>query len=70
MADATTTILNKPAWVDLSSSDPIASREFYASLFGWDITVSADPQYGGYAMAKIGAKRSPRSSTRDSRCLT
>ena len=56
MADATTTILNKPAWVDLSSSDPTASREFYASLFGWDITVSADPQYGGYAMAKIGDK--------------
>src|SRR5665811_2138314 len=54
MADATGAGVNKPAWVDLSSSDPAASRAFYSGLFGWDITVSADPQYGGYAMAKIG----------------
>jgi predicted enzyme related to lactoylglutathione lyase len=56
MADPTATIVNKPVWVDLSSSDPAASREFYSSLFGWDIAVSADPQYGGYALAKIGDK--------------
>lgn len=57
MAQTTTTALtNKPAWVDLSSTDAAGSREFYAKLFGWDLEVSADPQYGGYATAKLGDK--------------
>jgi predicted enzyme related to lactoylglutathione lyase len=56
MAEATSTVANKPAWVDLASSDPAASREFYAKLFGWQIDVSPDPQYGGYGMARIGGK--------------
>ena len=56
MADATTAVANRPAWVDLSSSDPAASREFYSNLFGWQIEVTSDPQYGGYAMAKVGGK--------------
>jgi predicted enzyme related to lactoylglutathione lyase len=55
MAQATTTTLtNKPAWVDLSSTDAAGSRDFYAKLFGWDLEISEDPQYGGYATAKIG----------------
>jgi len=62
---------NRPAWVDLSSSDPAASREFYTRLLGWDIQVSPDPQYGGYAMATdagvglagIGAKMDPNAPT-------
>lgn len=53
MADVRTEIASKPVWVDLSSSDPAASREFYGQLFGWDIQVTPDPQYGGYAMAKV-----------------
>ena len=56
MAEASTVVANKPAWVDLSSSDPAGSREFYAKLFGWKIEVNPDPQYGGYAMANIGDK--------------
>ena len=56
MADATTTTANRPAWVDLSSSDPTGSREFYSKLFGWSVEVSPDPQYGGYAIAQIGGK--------------
>lgn len=56
MTDATAALVNRPMWVDLSSADPAGSREFYARLFGWDIAVSEDPQYGGYAMAKIGAR--------------
>ena len=56
MASEVTAIVNRPAWVDLSSSDPAASRAFYAKLFGWDVEVSADPQYGGYALAKIGGR--------------
>ena len=53
MADAATAVANKPAWVDLSSSDPAGARAFYSKLFGWDAQVNPDPQYGGYALAKI-----------------
>jgi predicted enzyme related to lactoylglutathione lyase len=56
MAEARAAIANKPVWVDLSSSDPAASREFYSKLFGWEIEVATDPQYGGYALAKIGGE--------------
>ncbi|MBJ7614874.1 MAG: glyoxalase [Candidatus Nephthysia bennettiae] len=56
MAETETSVANKPVWIDLSSSDPAASREFYSKLFGWGIEVAADPQYGGYAMAKVGGK--------------
>ncbi len=45
---------NRPGWIDLSSADAAASREFYGGLFGWDIEVNPDPQYGGYALARIG----------------
>lgn len=54
MTQVATTLTNKPAWVDLSSTDAGGSREFYSKLFGWNIEVSEDPQYGGYATAKIG----------------
>lgn len=56
MAEAKTAVANKPVWIDLSSSDPAASREYYSKLFGWKVEVSPDPQYGGYAMATIGGK--------------
>lgn len=56
MAQAITDIANRPSWVDLSSSDAAASRDFYAKLFGWDVEVNDDPQYGGYALARIGGK--------------
>ena len=56
MAETTALAINKPIWMDLSSSDPAASREFYAKLFGWQVEVNPDPQYGGYALAKVGGK--------------
>jgi predicted enzyme related to lactoylglutathione lyase len=56
MAQATQTLVNKPAWIDLSSTDAPASRDFYAKLFGWQVDVNPDPQYGGYALAKLGGK--------------
>jgi predicted enzyme related to lactoylglutathione lyase len=56
MDEAKTAAAGKPAWVDLSSSDPAASRAFYAKLFGWDVEVSPDPRFGGYAMATIAGK--------------
>jgi predicted enzyme related to lactoylglutathione lyase len=55
MAAMVRTRLNRPVWVDLSSSDPEAARNFYAKLFDWKLEVSEDPQYGGYATAKLGS---------------
>jgi Predicted enzyme related to lactoylglutathione lyase len=56
MTESTATATNTPAWIDLSSADPAAARDFYAKLFGWQVEVNPDPQYGGYALAKIGGK--------------
>ena len=55
MAQTATAIINKPSWVELSTPDVEAARSFYARIFGWQIDVSPDPQYGGYAIAKIEA---------------
>ena len=71
MATTATATLNKPAWVELSTPDATASHDFYARLFGWDVEVSPDPQYGGYGMARIdgvdaagiGPKQSPEAPT-------
>lgn len=54
MADIATATLNKPSWVDLSTSDASGAVAFYSQLFGWDIQINPDPQYGGYAIAKVG----------------
>ena len=62
---------NRPAWVELSTSDPAAARDFYTRLFDWRIEVSDDPQYGGYGMARVSAadaagiapKQSPEAPT-------
>ncbi len=56
MAEARTAVASKPVWVDLSSKDAAGAREYYAKVFGWKIEVNPDPQYGGYALAKIGGK--------------
>ena len=54
MAQVATAVINKPAWIDLSTTDPEAARGFYSKLFGWNLEISEDPQYGGYATAKLG----------------
>ena len=56
MAETKTAIANKPAWVDLSTTDAAGARDFYAKVFGWKIEVNPDPQYGGYGMAEVGGK--------------
>ncbi len=53
MSDARTAIASKPMWVDLGSTDPEGSRAFYSQVLGWQIDVSDDPQYGGYAVASL-----------------
>jgi uncharacterized protein len=57
MAEAKTAIANKPIWVDLSTTDAAAARDFYSKLFGWKIEVQPDPQYGGYGMGKLGDRQ-------------
>jgi predicted enzyme related to lactoylglutathione lyase len=39
--------LGTPCWVELLTSDPARSQEFYGRLFGWTVE---DPgaDYGGY----------------------
>jgi predicted enzyme related to lactoylglutathione lyase len=54
MTRSTVAVANKPVWVELSTPDSAASIDFYSRLFGWQIEVHPDPQYGGYAMARIG----------------
>ena len=56
MADTKTTVANAPIWLDLSSSDAAASRDYYSKLFGWKVEVNPDPQYGGYGIAKLNGK--------------
>lgn len=56
MADAATAVANKLAWVDLATKDPAGARDFYSKLFGWDIEVNPDPQYGGYGIARVGGQ--------------
>lgn len=62
MAGAVAAAVNKPAWVgkpiwvDLASADPAGSRAFYSRLFGWQVEVNPDPQYGGYALATISGQ--------------
>jgi predicted enzyme related to lactoylglutathione lyase len=54
MTQASATTANRPAWIELATSDTAAARDFYARLFGWRVEVSPDPQYGGYGIAKLG----------------
>ena len=56
MADTSTSVGHAPIWLDLSASDPAKERAFYSKVFGWDIETQTDPQYGGYAMARIDGK--------------
>ena len=56
MTDTTNAPIDRPAWVELTTTDVAASSEFYRSLLGWDVEVSPDPQYGGYAIARIGGE--------------
>ena len=56
MADAKTFVVNAPVWIDLSSTDPKAARDYYAKLFGWTAEPEKDPAAGGYAIARLSGK--------------
>ena len=55
MAEAKTAVAHKPNWVDLSTSDPKAAREYYSKLFGWKIEELGE-EAGFYSLARIGDK--------------
>jgi predicted enzyme related to lactoylglutathione lyase len=40
--------IGAPCWIDLFTSDPDKSRDFYCELFGW-VALDAGPEYGGYS---------------------
>ena len=45
-----------PCWVNLMTSDPARSREFYTGLFGWTAE-PPNPDFGGYFnFAKDGVR--------------
>src|SRR4029077_17422791 len=56
MADAKTFVVNAPAWIDLSSTDPTGSRDYYSKLLGWQDEPEKDPAAGGYAITRLGGK--------------
>jgi uncharacterized protein len=56
MADAKTFVVNAPAWIDLSTKDPAAARDYYSKLFGWKAEPEKDPEAGGYAIARLDGK--------------
>jgi predicted enzyme related to lactoylglutathione lyase len=38
-------------WIDVSTTDPARSRDFYAGLFGWTYHIDPDPNRGHYTNA-------------------
>ncbi|WP_026555873.1 VOC family protein [Arthrobacter sp. 35W] len=45
-----------PCWIDLMTSDPEKTKDFYGQLFGWTYETGDEEKYGGYVVAsKDGA---------------
>jgi predicted enzyme related to lactoylglutathione lyase len=45
-----------PCWVDLSVADVQKATAFYGSLFGWDVDINPDPQFGGHGNFKLDGR--------------
>ncbi len=45
-----------PSWVDLSTTDPDAARDFYGPLLGWEYVIDPSEETGHYATATVGGK--------------
>jgi predicted enzyme related to lactoylglutathione lyase len=45
-----------PCWVDLSVDDAERASTFYAGLFGWDVEIDPDPNFGGHGNFSINGK--------------
>jgi predicted enzyme related to lactoylglutathione lyase len=55
MTEITEYVQGTPCWIDLSTLDIEAAKEFYAALFGWDYVVGP-PENGGYTQALLRGK--------------
>ena len=44
-------------WIEVSSTDPAGSRDFYAGLFGWSYQIDSDPRRGHYTTALLAGRR-------------
>ena len=44
------------SWVDLTTSDSAAAKDFYGGLLGWDFEDSEIPGDGSYTMCKVGGE--------------
>ncbi len=56
MPDVTTITPNTPVWIDVSSPNLEASKQFYGQIFGWEAVQIAGPEAGNYTLFKIGGK--------------
>ncbi|HVH63612.1 MAG TPA: VOC family protein [Candidatus Dormibacteraeota bacterium] len=56
MPETKTSVVNAPIWIDISTKDPAAARDFYSKLFGWKAEPEKDPAAGGYALARVNGK--------------
>ncbi len=45
-----------PSWVDLSTTDPDAARDFYGPLLGWEYVIDPSEETGHYATATARGK--------------
>lgn len=45
-----------PCWIDLLTSNPEKSQEFYSALFGWTYAAGDAEKYGGYITASKDGK--------------
>lgn len=50
-----TTPAGAPCWVDLSTSDVGAAKEFYGALLGWTFREMGE-EYGGYAIVELDGR--------------
>ncbi|MGH3800225.1 MAG: VOC family protein [Pseudonocardiaceae bacterium] len=51
MIEDTSFIPGSVCWIDVSTTDPARSRDFYAGLFGWTYQIDPDPNRGHYTNA-------------------
>ncbi len=55
MAEVKSYAPGTPCWVDLTTSDPEGARNYYGSLFGWELEVGP-AETGYYTQAKLRGK--------------
>ena len=41
-----------PCWADLMVQDLEKAKTFYSTVFGWELQVDPEPDFGGYVTAR------------------